>query len=93
MDRVYNKGCRYILLALLEKDLRWKDLEKIVDKRTVSECIDLLINIGFVEAKIDYSESPKGVKKYTLTERGRLFAQKLRELDHLLSDAIELNVS
>ena len=93
MERVYSKGCRTILLALLEKDLRWKDLEKIVDKRTVSECIDLLMSIGFVEAKIDYSESSKGVKKYTLTEKGRIFARKLSELNNILSNAVEVNPS
>jgi tRNA nucleotidyltransferase/poly(A) polymerase len=84
MDRVFSRGCRSLLLALLEKDRRWSELEKIADKRTVSECIDLLIELGFVKATIDYSESPKGIKKYALTKRGTIFAQKLKELSNLL---------
>ncbi|WP_457548709.1 hypothetical protein [Archaeoglobus sp.] len=84
MERVFSKGCRSLLLALLEKERRWSELEKVVDKRTVSECIDLLIELGFVKAIIDYTESTKGVKKYTLTERGLEFAKKLKELSNLL---------
>ena len=84
MDRVFSRGCRSLLLALLEKDRRWSELEKIADKRTVSECIDLLIKLGFVKATIGYSESPKGIKKYALTKKGATFAQKLKELSNLL---------
>jgi len=87
-DKLFSKGCRNIILALLAKERRWKELEKIEDKRTVSECIDLLISLNFVRPIIDYSESPKGVKKYKLTDKGQKFAEKLKEITEIVENII-----
>lgn len=89
--RVYSKGCRNILLALLEKEMRWSDLGKIEDGKTVSECIDLLISIGFVEPVIDFNSSVKGVKKYKLTKKGLIFVEHLKEADKILKQALSQN--
>ncbi len=88
LNKIYSKGCRRILLALLEKERRWRDLERIEDKRTVSQCIDVLIKLGLAKPYIDYSESVKGVKKYKLTKKGVELATRLKELEDFFEKEI-----
>ena len=75
-----------LILALSEGPKRWSELEKIMNKRLVSESLKELIGLNVVGTE----EHQKGLQKvniYYLTDYGRLVLKKLEELEAILESA------
>ena len=83
LKKVSKTGNFRILLALLEGPKRWSDLEKVVDKKTLSYGINELIETGLIKP-ILLEDSPKGSKAYVLTEFGMFILKKLEEIERYL---------
>ena len=80
LKKLSKTGNFRILFALKEKPMRWSELEKIVDKKTLSFSINELVEIGLIEPVL-LKDSPKGSKAYVLTDFGRFVLEKLEEIE------------
>ena len=80
MKKLSKTGNFRILIALSKEPQRWSDLEKVVDKKTLSHSINELVELGLVEPTL-LKDSPKGSKAYVLTDFGRFVLQKLEEIE------------
>ena len=80
LKKLSKTGNFRILRSLLEGPKRWSELEKIVDKKTLSFSINELIETGLIEPVL-LKDSPKGSKAYVLTDFGRFVLQKLEEIE------------
>ena len=80
LKKLAKTGNFKILLALLDSPKRWSDLEKIVDKKTLSQGINELIEAKLIKPTL-LEDSPKGSKAYVLTDFGRFVLKKLEEIE------------
>jgi len=73
-----------ILFALKSGKKRWSELEKLMNKRQVSDALNELIDMGLVQT----DEQRRGLqvyKLYDLTPLGLKALEKLQELESLLT--------
>ena len=80
LKKIAKTGNFRILLALSEGPKRWSDLEKVVDKKTLSYGINELVKLDLIKPTI-LDDSPKGSKAYVLTDFGRFVLRKLEEIE------------
>lgn len=80
LKRISKSGNFRILTVLLDGPKRWSELEKVVDKKTLSFGINELIDAGLIKP-ILLEDSPKGSKAYVLTDFGRFVLEKLEEIE------------
>jgi|Deesub1362A_J573_1020465.scaffolds.fasta_scaffold01722_15 DNA-binding HxlR family transcriptional regulator len=73
-----------ILYALKSEKRRWSELEKLMNKRQVSDALNELIDMGLVQT----DEQRRGLqvyKLYNLTPLGLTALEKLQELEEVLT--------
>jgi DNA-binding HxlR family transcriptional regulator len=59
---------------------RWSQLEKIVDKKTLSNSINELFQLGLIQATIIH-DTPTGSKAYELTPIGKKIISLIEEME------------
>ena len=82
LKKLSKTGNFKVLITLIDGPKKWKDLEKIIDKKTLSQSIKELLKMKLIEPVIIY-DSPTGSKAYELTPLGRYIVKKLEELEKI----------
>ena len=80
LKKITKTGNFKVLIALSKGSKRWSQLEKLTDKKTLSNSINELFQLGLIEATI-IKDTPTGSKAYQLTPLGKKVVQLLEQIE------------
>ncbi len=80
LKKITKTGNFRVLIALNKGSKRWSQLEKITDKKTLSNSVNELFQLGLIEATI-INDTPTGSKAYQLTPLGQKVVQLLEQIE------------
>lgn len=79
LKKLSKTGNLKILLTLNEGSKRWSQLEKITDKKTLSQSLNELFQLGLIEATIIH-DTLTGSKAYQLSSLGKKVVKLLEQI-------------
>ncbi len=74
-----------ILFALKSGKKRWSELERLMNKRQVSDALNELIEMGLVQTE-EYRKGLRVYRLYYITPLGLKVLEMLQELESLLTE-------
>jgi len=80
LKKITKAGNFKLLIALSEGSKRWSQLEKLIDKKTLSNSVKELFRLGLIEATIIH-DTETGSKAYQLSPLGEKVVILLKEIE------------